>query len=100
VVNRLYQAIQKDAALAKDVKIIGICLSNDDAEIDAFKKNFKIMFPLFQDEESIISQAVGMISTPSMVLVTPSGKVLASQSGVIRDFDGFLKKVKENQKKL
>ena len=46
VVNRLYQVIQKDAALARDVKIIGICIGNDKTQIDAFKKSFKVTFPV------------------------------------------------------
>ena len=47
VVNRLYQVVQKDAALAKDVKIIGICIGNDKTQTDAFKKSFKVPFPYF-----------------------------------------------------
>ena len=34
-----------------------------------------------------------------MVLVTNSGKVLTSHSGVIQDFDGLLKDLRENHKK-
>ncbi len=99
VVNRLYQVIQKDAALANDVKIIGICIGNDQAQIDAFKKNFKVPFPLFPDENLAIAQAVGVMETPTMILVTPSGMVLTSHSGVIRDFDGLLKDLRKNHKK-
>ena len=76
VVNRLYQVIQKDAALARDVKIIGICIGNDKTQIDAFKKSFKVSFPLFPDENLAIAQAVGVKEMPTMVLVTHSGKVL------------------------
>jgi peroxiredoxin len=99
VVNRLYQVIQKDAALARDVKIIGICTGNDQTQIDAFKKSFKVRFPLFPDEDSTIALAVGVMGTPTMLLVTPSGKVLTSYSGVVQDFDGLLKDVRENHKK-
>jgi peroxiredoxin len=99
VLNRLYQVIQKDAALAKDVKIIGICIGNDKTQIDAFKKSFKVPFPLFSDENLAIAQAVGVMETPTMVLVTHSGKVLTSHSGVIQDFDGLLKDLRENHKK-
>jgi len=41
---------------------------------------------------------VGVMETPTMVLVTHSGKVLASHSGVIQDFDGLLKDLRENHK--
>ena len=99
VINRLYQAIQKDAALAKDVKIIGICAGNDKTQIDAFKKGFKVSFPLFPDENLAIAQAVGVMETPTMVLVAHSGRVLWSHTGVIQDFDGLLKDLRENHKK-
>jgi len=34
-----------------------------------------------------------------MVLVTNSGKILSSHGGVIRDFDGYLKQLREFHKK-
>ena len=99
VLNRLYQAIQKDADLARDVKIIGVCIGNEKTEIDAFKKSAKVSFPLIQDENYAVVQAVEVTETPTMVLVTREGKVLWSHSGVIKDFDGLLKDVRENIKK-
>jgi hypothetical protein len=35
-----------------------------------------------------------------MVITTPAGKVLASHVGPIKDFDAFLKEIKELHKKL
>jgi peroxiredoxin len=99
VLNRLYNVVQKDAALAKDVKIIGIAIGNGKSETDAYKKSFKVPFPLFPDENLAIAQAVGVMETPTMVLVTHSGKVLTSHSGVIKDFDGFLRELREIHKK-
>ena len=55
VANRLYKVIQNDAPLARDVKIIGICSGNDKTQIDAFKKSFKVPFPLFSDENLAIA---------------------------------------------
>jgi peroxiredoxin len=100
VVNRLYQEIQKDAALARDVKIVGICIGNNKTQTDAFKKSFKVVFPLVPDENMDIAQTVEVMETPTMVLVTRSGKVLWSHSGAIRDFDGLLKDLRKIHKKL
>jgi len=99
VANRLYQVIQNDADLARDVKIIGICIGNNKTQIEAFKKAFKVSFPLIPDENMAIAQAVEVKETPTMVLVTHSGKVLWSHCGVIEDFDGLLKDLRENLKK-
>jgi hypothetical protein len=46
-----------------------------------------------------IAQAVGVKETLTMVLVTQSDKMLTSHNGVIRDFDGLLKDLRENHKK-
>jgi peroxiredoxin len=99
VLNRLYQVIQNDADLVSDVKIIGICIGNDKTQIDAFKKSYKVSFPLISDENLAIAPALKVMETPTMVLVTHSGKVLWSHSGEIKDFDGLLKDLRENLKK-
>jgi hypothetical protein len=67
--------------------------------IDAFKKSFNVPFPLFADGNLAITQAVGVTETPSIFLVTHSGKVLTSYSGVIQDFDGLLRDPRENHKR-
>ena len=100
IVNKLYQVIQKDAALARDVKIIGICSGNDKKQIDAFRKNFKVPFPLIPDEDVAIAQAVGVRETPTIILVSHTGKVLMSHTGVIQDFDRLLRDIREKHKKL
>ncbi len=99
VINSLYQVIRKDPALARDVKIIGICTGNNKAQTDAFRKNFKVLFPLIPDEHYAIALTVKVTETPTTLLVTHSGEVLWSHGGVIKDFDGLLKDLRENLKK-
>ncbi|MEN6441453.1 MAG: TlpA disulfide reductase family protein [Syntrophobacter sp.] len=99
VVNRLYKVIQQDTALARDVKIIGICAGDDKEQIDAFRKNFKVAFPLIPDQDLAITHAVGATQTPTMILVSSSGKVLMSHIGIIQDFDGLLRDLREQHRK-
>ena len=99
VVNRLYKVIQEDAALAKDVKVIGIAVGSNKKETDAYKKNYKVPFPVFPDQDFDIGAAVEVPETPTTVLVSNSGKVLMSRRGVIENFDGFLKELREFHKK-
>jgi peroxiredoxin len=99
VVNRLYHLIQDDSALAKGIKIIGIACLDNKKKADAYKTNFRVPFPIFTDEKGDIWRAVGMPGTPTMVLTTKSGKVLMSHVGVIEDFDGFVKELKEIHQK-
>jgi thiol-disulfide isomerase/thioredoxin len=100
IVNRLYKVIQDDAGL-RDVKVIGIAVDSDKFQVDAFRKNFKVPFPLFIDENFAISVAMGGVDTPTtLVLATSNGKVLASHIGVIKDFEDLLKELRTIHKKL
>jgi hypothetical protein len=98
-VNRLYNVIQGDAGLAKDVKLMAIAFGNDEKQINAFKTQFRAMYPIFPDKEGAIYEAVGKPPTPTTVMTTPGGKILMSHGGLISDFDGLLKELREIQKK-
>jgi peroxiredoxin len=100
VVNRLYGAMQDDPTLKKDIKLMGIGVGNNPKQLEAFKKVHRVKFPLITDEEGEAWTALGSAATPSMVITTPAGKVLASHVGPIKDFDAFLKEIKELHKKL
>lgn len=97
--NRLYNVIRKDPFLAGDIKMIGIAFGNNDKEVFAFKNRHKIRYPIFPDQECAIATVLGIMETPGMVLTTTDGKVLASHAGMIRDFDGFLKELRDICKK-
>jgi len=93
IVNKLYKVVQEDSSL-RDVKFMGVAIGSEKSEVDAFRKNFKVPFPIFIDENFAISAAVGGADTPTtMVLGTSNGKVYASLVGVIKEFDGFLKEL-------
>jgi hypothetical protein len=54
---------------------------------------------LIADQKGEIWSSLGKPPTPTMVIATPAGKVLASHTGVIKDFDAFLKEIRELHKK-
>ena len=99
VVNRLYSVIQEDAALKKDIKLMAIGVGNNAKQLEAFKKVHRAKFPMTTDEEGEAWTALGSPATPSMVVTTPAGKVLASHVGPIKDFDAFLKEIRDLHKK-
>ena len=97
--NKIYKVLQEDAGLA-DVKLIGIAIATDKSQLEAYRKNFKVPFPLFLDETSALSASMEGVETPTTMIIAPgSGKVLASHTGVIKDFDGFLKELRALHKK-
>jgi hypothetical protein len=90
--------VQEDPSLSKDVKILGIAIGNDKAQVDAFKKNSKAPFPIFPDDKLAIAEVVELSGTPTMVLVSTNGTTLSCHRGPIKDFDGFLKELREIHK--
>lgn len=91
--------IQDDPTLKKDIKVMGIGVGNKIKQLEAFKKTHRVQLPLIPDEEGEAWTALGSAATPSMVITTPAGKVLASHVGPIKDFDAFLKEIRELHKK-
>lgn len=80
--------------MSKDVKLIGVALRNEKAQVDAFKKSLKAAFPIFPDDTLEVAGAVEVPETPSTVIVSNGGKLLYCHRGPIKDFDGFLKEVR------
>src|SRR5512140_3673563 len=100
VVNRLYNLIQEDPELAKDIKLIGIACTNTQDLVDGYKTHYRISYPVFPDEKGDVYLAVGVSGTTTMVVTTPGGKVLMSRRGGIEDFDKLVKELRNIHKKL
>ena len=99
IMNNIYKTIQGDSHLA-DVKVIAIAVGNEKAEVEAYKKKFKMPFPVLLDEDFAISASMEGVPTPTtMIVSTENGKVLFSHTGVIQDPDRFLKQLKALHKK-
>lgn len=99
VVNRLYNTIQEDDALKKDVKLFGLGVGNSPKQLEAFRKTQRVQFPLIADQKGEIWSSLQKPGTPTMIIATPSGKVLTSHTGLIKDFDAFLKEIRDLHQK-
>jgi peroxiredoxin len=98
VVNRLYDVIQQDLALAKDIRVLGIAVADNQTRADDFKARLKIPFPIFPDEKGEIYLALKQPVIPSTLLTTTAGKVLMNHNGLIEDFDGLMEKIRQIHK--
>jgi peroxiredoxin len=98
VVNDLYSRIMSDGALKDKLKLIGIGVGNSDFEIDFFRKQYGIKFPLFSDGDFSIHKVIGEVRTPYFIAVkiNPKGthKVVYSKLGSVGNPDEFLKKIR------
>jgi hypothetical protein len=96
-VNDLYRLISKDAKLKGRIKMIGIGAGNTPLEVEVFRKNFQVLFPLFPDENYIIHKAFGEVRTPffSCIKINANGplKVFYSHKGGFPDAAQFLKQI-------
>ena len=101
VVNKLRGLIEKDASLKKEVKLIGIGIGNTPFEVDLFRKEFKVLFPLFPDDSFQLQKvSKERFLTPTFIVaqVGPRGDVKIRDVHVGRIND--LAKYFENVKKL
>jgi len=95
IANKLYKFIQQDPKLRKDIKMIGIGAGNNQKEIEVYKSNFRVPFPLFSDVNFNIHKKIGEPRTPTTILVTNKGKVLLTHRGVMENLDEFIQKIKK-----
>jgi len=96
VVNRVYKIFKEDKNLGKDIKIIGIGLGTQPEDMPAYKKAFKLEFPLFSDPNKEIQKKLKVQGVPLTVLLDKNGKVLMSHTGAIGNFDAFVGDIKKN----
>lgn len=93
-VNELYQLINNRPDLKDRIKIIGIGAGNTPFEVEVFKKQYNIPFPLFPDESFSIHKVVGDVRTPYFFIfkINPDGsnKIIYSKAGSIQDPKQFL----------
>lgn len=73
VINDLYYAIDKDPDLKKKIKIIGIGIGNTAMEVDAYKDETRLLFPLIPDPDFSVHKAYGEITTPHFFVVRIRG---------------------------
>jgi thiol-disulfide isomerase/thioredoxin len=98
VVNEFFSKLSEDSNMKDTIKLIGIGVGNSDFEIDFFRKQYGIKFPLFSDGEFSIHKILGEVRTPYFIAIkinkNVTHKVVYSKLGGIDNSDEFLKKVK------
>lgn len=99
VLNNLYQIIEGDSELSKDVKVIAIAAGNKYPQIDSYRENVKAPFPIVEDPYLKFFKGIGSPGVPFMMLASKEGKVLMTHIGMIEDLDQILGKIREFQKR-
>ncbi|MBW1829567.1 MAG: TlpA family protein disulfide reductase [Deltaproteobacteria bacterium] len=92
--NKVYKLIQLDMELSPDIKMIGIAALDDQNKTDKWKTTLHVPFPLFADLNADIWGKFGKPGVPYTLLISNSGKVLSTNSGVTEDTDDFFRHLK------
>jgi thiol-disulfide isomerase/thioredoxin len=69
IFNELYSSIEKDPKLKGKVKIIGIAAGNNLKEVEIYKKEYKVPYPIISDSKFDAHTAVGSPRTPFSIWV-------------------------------
>jgi peroxiredoxin len=99
IVNELYLIINKREDLKNKIRIIGVGAGNNTFEVDVFRNQYNIQFPLFSDEAYSVHKSVGEVRTPYFFVIKNTrdkkNTIIYSKVGSIQDPKQFLDKILE-----
>jgi len=97
IINTLNDLIAKEKDLKDKIKLIGIGAGNTPFEVEIFRKQYNVQFPLFPDESFAIHKKIGEVRTPHFFVLkmNPDGSntLVYSKVGSIQDAGQFLEMI-------
>lgn len=88
-VNGLYEKSLK----YEKMRMVGVATGNTPFEVNFFRDEYKVPFPLFHDEQFEVNKGLGEVGTPYFVLVKNGGpgklETILIHEGAVEDMDVF-----------
>lgn len=98
IFNEVYASVEKDPKLRGKVKIIGIAAGNNLAEVEQYKKEYKIPYPILPDSKFGAHYAVGSPRTPFTIWVRKDiqgkGVVVSTHLGAVESAEKAIEETK------
>ena len=92
--SELYRQIENNPDLKGKMKLIGIGAGNSLLEVEVFKQNHDIPFPIFPDEDYRIHKVLGEVRTPFFMAIKMekdgSHEIVHTHLGGLTDARAFL----------
>jgi len=99
VMNQVFSMVQQDPELKERIKLIGIGAGNNEREVQSFREEKKVSFPLIPDPKFLAYEAIGEPgATPFTIFIrkTDSGLLIArTKTGLTRSPQMILKTMNE-----
>ena len=99
IYNRLFERIENDPNLRGRIKIIGVAAGNAAAEIEAFRDEFGVRFPVFEDPQFEVHSRIGSVRTPFSIFIRQGangvpGLVAKTRLGMTERYDRLVRGVR------
>ena len=78
--------------------MMGVAAGNDNKQIEVYKKQFRVLFPIVPDLKGDVFTALKVPGTPYLIMTNKEGKVFFDHAGLIHDLDQTLKEIREIHK--
>ena len=65
--------------------MLAIMMADTPKKVKKYKKKFKVLYPMFSDENLEVYFKLGRTGTPALILTPPKGKVLWFHDGPIEN---------------
>jgi len=94
-VNELYRLIQ-GSDLADKIKMIGIGYGDSHQEVKIYREKFSVPFPLFSDLSEEITEKLGVVSTPTFIILDnrASPRILLRSKGEFFRAEEFFRAIR------
>jgi len=81
--------------LRDEIKLFGLSVGNDEKQIEAYKNELSVSFPIVPDRTGEVYYALGIPTLPFMIITNPEGKLLMTHRGILEDPDHMLREIRE-----